>query len=349
MYRPLTLDPRPGPAEAAPDAPAAAEPLTHYESPASAAKAADSEAPTERLRPGRAEVGTPAGAPSLVGRCFDGFELLAEVGRGGMGVVYRAWQKSLLRMVALKMLRRDHAHDPVWLARFLEEARAVAGLSHPHIVQVYQVGECAAGHYFTMAFIDGPSLETVLQQGPLPVSRAVALLRTVARTVQYAHAKGILHRDLKPANVMLGPDRRPIVIDFGIAKSLGAAAALSPEGVMGTPAYMAPEQAGEEPARVGPQSDVYSLGALLYAMLTGRPPYTAGSALRTIQKVLAPEMPPAPRSLQPRVPAELEQICMTCLSKDPAQRYPTAQALAEELGRFQAARASRRASTAAKS
>src|SRR5262249_46390173 len=222
------------------------------------------------------------------------------------------------RMVAVKVLRAEHADHPVWLERFLAEARTAAGLGHPNIVHIYHVGQCAAGPYFVMEYVDGSSLETLVQKGPLPLVRVVALLRAVAGAVHYAHIRGILHRDLKPGNIIRDPAGRPVIIDFGIARSLGrAGSGTAAGGITGTPAYMAPEQAGEGCGPTGPPSDVYSLGAILYTMLTGRPPYAGHSVLRTILQAVASETPPALRSLQPQVPAELEQICLKCLHKDP--------------------------------
>ncbi len=271
---------------------------------------------------------------SLVGQTFGDFELQAELGRGGMGIVYKAWQKSLERPVAMKLLLSEHASNPQLLARFLAEARAAASLTHPNIVSVFQVGECIAGPYFVMEFIDGPSLESVLER-TVPIPWAVALLATVAEAVQHAHEKGIIHRDLKPANIMLQGSKRPVVMDFGIAKLLGKGAGMTQPGTLvGTPSYMPPEQAGEEPDKIGPHSDVYSLGAILYNLLSGKPPFEESSAIRTIYRVLSPDPPESIRLFRPEVPARLEQVCMKCLEKAPARRYASAQALADELKRL---------------
>jgi serine/threonine-protein kinase len=275
-------------------------------------------------------------------------ELLNEVGRGGIGVVYKARQTGLDRLVAVKLLRAEHAHDALHRSRFAAEGRALARLSHRNIVQVYHLGSCAAGPFFVMEFIHGPSLDQYLAQGPVPIDWAARLAQRLARAAHHAHCRGVVHRDLKPANVLLqlgadrvvaagqGPPRvRPKLIDFGLAKFLSEASTLTqPGAILGTPGYLAPEQADTEPGSVGPASDVYALGAILYALLTGRAPYQAGTALRTILQVVGPEMPPPVRALRSRVPARLERICMRCLGKQPAERYPTALALAVELRRF---------------
>jgi hypothetical protein len=271
--------------------------------------------------------------PSRVGLEFDDFVLLEEIGRGGMGIVYKARQKSLDRVVAIKLLPADPLSKPALLARFLAEARAAAGLSHPNIVSIYQVGQCPVGHYFAMEFIDGQDLEEKsVQDGrcrQMPLLWSVSLMIPVAQAVAFAHSRGIIHRDLKPANIMLDVHKRPVVMDFGIAKVMGQSKGLTAHGaILGTPAYMAPEQAGDEPDKVGPLCDVYSLGAILYRLLTGRVTYTADSTLLTLLKVIAPEMPPPVRGLRPEVPASLEQIVMKCLSKTPADRFASAKALA---------------------
>jgi serine/threonine protein kinase len=277
---------------------------------------------------------------ALVGQTFGDFELLEEIGRGSMGVVYKASQKSLDRYVALKLLMAEHAANPTFLQRFLTEARAAASLQHPNIVQVYQVGECIAGPYFVMEFIDGPALEALLDR-TIGVNWALSLVTKVAEAVQFAHSKGIIHRDLKPGNIMLQHSKRPVVMDFGIAKVIGKGAALTQHGTLiGTPAFMPPEQAGEEPHRIGPHSDVYSLGAVLYTLLAGRPPFFEDTALRTLMAVIAPDPPPPLHSFRPDVPPRVEQVCMKALAKDPAARYPTAQAFADELKRLRAARSS---------
>jgi serine/threonine protein kinase len=277
---------------------------------------------------------------SLVGYRFDDFELLEEIGRGGMGVVYKARQESLDRVVAVKMLLAEHFRNPVVLARFLSEAKAVAALDHPDIVKIHQIGECDHGHYFVMEYVDGQSLESLVDKGALPIAGVVVLTIILARAIDYAHSKGIIHRDLKPANIMLNRLRRPVIMDFGIAKMVGRTNSVTQEGVVvGTPSFMSPEQASEGSSPVGPASDVYSLGAILYAMLTGHAPFEEKTALATILKVISPDRPPSVRSYRPEVPAELERICLRCLEKRPEDRYPSAQALAEDLKRFRSGRA----------
>jgi serine/threonine protein kinase len=282
---------------------------------------------------------TLANAGSLIGAKFDGLEILCELGRGGMGVVYKARQINLDRFVALKMLLTDQFQNPIVLARFLAEAKAVAALDHPDIVKIYQIGQGPYGHYFAMEFIDGRTLDTVIKNGTIPIPSAVGIMIQLAKAVGYAHSKGIIHRDLKPANIMLKQMRRVVVMDFGIAKvaSREKSAAVTQHGVVvGTPSYMAPEQASDGTDPVGPASDVYSLGAILYAMLTSRPPFEEKTVLNTILKVISPEPPPAPSRLRPDVPAALEQLCMKCLAKKSADRYESAHALAEALRQFRA-------------
>jgi serine/threonine protein kinase len=274
----------------------------------------------------------PPRRPTLLGRSFGDLELLAELGTGGMGIVFKARQKSLDRLVAVKLLLSEYAQDPVRLGRFYAEARAAASLDHANIVQVYQVGECEVGHFFAMEYVDGKPLDVIIASRRIAIESAVAVTALVADAVHFAHSKGIVHRDLKPSNIMIDKARRPVVMDFGIVKFVGKSSSLTQQGVvMGTPAFMAPEQAGDVADEVGPLCDVYSLGAILYSMLTGRPPFEEETALRTILKVIGPDAPPSPRSLQPHVPEELDQICMRCLRKTPSERFPSAKALAEAL------------------
>jgi tetratricopeptide (TPR) repeat protein/tRNA A-37 threonylcarbamoyl transferase component Bud32 len=269
-----------------------------------------------------------AGAPAIAG-----YEVLSELGRGGMGVVYKARQAGLKRLVALKMILHGEHAEPEERARFRTEAEAVARLQHPNIVQIYEVGEQVGTPYFSLELVDGGSLAQKLAGAPQPPPEAAGLIRTLARAIHHAHAHGVVHRDLKPANVLLSPDGTPKITDFGLAKKLDEAGCTQAGAIMGTPSYMAPEQARGDPKRVGPAADVYALGAVLYECLTGRPPFRAASAWDTVLQVLGDE-PVPPTRLQPRTPRDLEVICLQCLRKDPARRYASAEALADDLGRF---------------
>jgi serine/threonine protein kinase len=295
------------------------------------------------------ESGSPANAirpRNLVGQCFDDLELLQELGRGGMGLVYKARQKSLDRLVAVKLLLADHYVDATRLARFHAEARAAASLTHTNIVQVYQVGACTLGHYFAMEYIDGKSLEAFIRKGNTSIAAATSVMAVVADAVHYAHGKGIVHRDLKPANIMIDRAKRPVVMDFGIAKFVGKTSLLTQQGVvMGTPAYMAPEQASGTPDDIGPRTDVYSLGAILYTLLTGRLPYEEETALKTVLKVIGPDMPMPVRRLRRGVPVDLDRIIMKCLNKKPADRFGDAQELAQAVRRFRTVKEEPAAST----
>jgi eukaryotic-like serine/threonine-protein kinase len=277
------------------------------------------------------------------GGVLDDFVWLKELGRGGMGVVFKARQKSLDRLVAVKMLLGDPAHNPTVLARFQAEARSAAALRHPNIVAVYQIGECADVHFFVMEYVKGPTLQAVLERQGLeqllPVAWAVNLMIPVVEAVHYAHTRGIIHRDLKPANIMIDrATNRPVVLDFGIARRMDEPAGLTRAGVViGTPSFMPPEQAGESVGAMGPASDVYALGAILYRILTGRLPYEAETALATLLLVAGPEMAPTVRQLRPDVPQSLSSICMKCLGKRPDDRYPSADLMAQALKNFLAA------------
>jgi eukaryotic-like serine/threonine-protein kinase len=270
-------------------------------------------------------------------RSFDGYDLLEEIGRGAMGVVYKAWDPRLKRYVALKMMLGGEYATTVELSRFRGEAQAAAGLSHRNIVPVYQVGAADGLLYFCMKLVEGTTLATRVRQGPLPPREAAQMVALIARAVDHAHRHGILHRDLKPSNVLLDEDDQPVVTDFGLAKRThggGSGGGLTQTGtIVGTPSYMAPEQAAAGAAEVGPASDVYSLGAILYELLTGRPPFQASSAADVLLLVRSEEAI-RPRLLSPQIHPDLELICLKCLEKRPEHRYPTAQRLADDLEAF---------------
>ncbi len=270
------------------------------------------------------------------------YELLRELGRGGMGVVYQARQTSLKRLVALKMILAGPHAGAGELARFRTEAEAVARLQHPNIVQIHEIGSHEGHPYFSLEFCPGGSLADRLDGTPLPAQQAAQMVETLARAIQAAHQAGVVHRDLKPANVLLTADGTLKVTDFGLAKKLDEAVGQTASGaIMGTPSYMAPEQAEGKGKEVGPAADVYALGAILYELLTGRPPFRAASPLETLIQVVIDE-PAPPRRLQSGTPKDLETICLKCLRKEPAARpgsagrYVSALALAEDLRRFQA-------------
>jgi hypothetical protein len=272
------------------------------------------------------------GAACPVVQRFGDYELIKELGRGGMGVVFKARETALNRLVAVKMLLPGALPDDGELRRFQTEAEAAACLQHPNIVSVHRVGVQDGRHYYAMDLIDGPSLAQRLARGPLPGCAAARYMAAIARAIDHAHRHGVLHRDLKPGNILLDADDQPHVADFSLAKRLTAGAGCTRTGsVLGTPSYMAPEQATGA-KEVGPACDVYGLGALLYELLTGRPPFRADTPLETILQVLERE-PAAPRSLNPRADRDLETICLKCLNKDPAHRYPSAAAVADDLER----------------
>ncbi len=287
-----------------------------------------------------------------------GYEVLGELGRGGMGVVYQARQVGLNRVVALKMILAGGHAGEAERARFRLEAEAVARLQHPNIVQIYEVGEVQGRSYFSLEFVGGGTLASRLNRQPQPPRPAAQLVAVLARAVHAAHQAGIVHRDLKPGNVLLqNPEDRgqwtedsqasalssvlcplsscfPKITDFGLAKRLDAEAGLTQSNaILGTPSYMAPEQAESKTRAIGPPADIYALGAILYECLTGRPPFLADTPIDTILQVVS-DNPAPPSRLQSRVPGELEAVCLKCLAKDPRQRYPSAAALAEDLERY---------------
>ncbi len=267
------------------------------------------------------------------------FELLEEIGRGGMGVVYLARQKSLDRQVALKMVREAHLASDADRARFRVEAEASARLTHPNIVTVYEVGDAAGQAYFCMEYVSGPTLaQTIAKNGPMTPRDAAQLLAPIARAVQHAHEQGILHRDLKPSNVLLAAQNTPKVTDFGLAKRIDGTGTLTRTGaIVGTPSYMSPEQATGK-KELTAAADTYSLGAILYEMLTGHPPFQASHPVDTLLMVLEQDAIP-PRQLNPSLDRDIEMICLKCLQKPPGLRYASAKSLADDLDSYLAGEA----------
>jgi serine/threonine-protein kinase len=264
-----------------------------------------------------------------------GYQVEAMLGHGGMGVVFRARHLRLGRLIALKMALAGSYAGPHERERFRREAEAVAALCHPNVVQVYDVGDADGRSYFTMELMEGGSLARKLSGAPQPPRQAAALIATLAGALQAAHEAGVVHRDLKPGNILLTADGTPKVADFGLARRLDADERLTFSGAfIGTPSYTAPEQALGDRGAVGPRTDVYALGAILYECLTGRPPFRAGTAEATLRQVVADE-PVAPRRLNPSVPRDLETVCLKCLHKEPCQRYSSASELADDLRRFE--------------
>ena len=289
------------------------------------------------------------------------YVILEELGRGGMGVVYKAHHRPLNRLVAIKMLLAGNSANEEQRIRFLIEAEAVAQLQHPNIVQLYEISEYEGRPFFALEYVAGVSLARYLQAKPLTPDEAVAILEPIVWAVQHAHERGILHRDLKPANILIsesesatiakeevpanrvgmGDPKTAIakVADFGLAKQLFGVQDLTASGMaIGTPNYMAPENALGNAKQMGLRSDIFSLGAILYEMLTGKPPFLAETPVQTMMKVVHEE-PEAISRLQPNVPRDLTTICYRCLEKDPARRYPNAKALADDLHRFRAGKA----------
>ena len=262
---------------------------------------------------------------------FGDYELLEEIGRGGQGVVYRAHQKSLNRTVALKVISLGPWATEAHLKRFRREAEAAASLDHPLIVPIHEVGEREGCCYFSMNFVEGGQLDEVVRREAIPIRRAVELIAKVARTVHYAHEHGILHRDIKPGNILLDVKGEPHLTDFGLARLVETESTVTRTlDVMGTPSYMAPEQAAGNNAAVSSATDIYGLGAVFYQLLTGHPPFTGGTTFETVRLVLDTE-PRSPRLINPKVDRDLSTICLKCLEKDPKRRYSSALALAEDL------------------
>ncbi|MGO9469832.1 MAG: protein kinase domain-containing protein [Isosphaeraceae bacterium] len=280
------------------------------------------------------ELAAPGGITPAPPRSIAGYDIREELGRGGMGIVFKALERRLNRVVAIKTVSETTFTAPLQLRRFLAEAEVIARLSHPNIIPIYAVGEEAGRPYFSLELAEGGNLSERLAKGPITGRQAALLVETLARAVSAAHAAGIIHRDLKPSNVLLASDGTPKIGDFGLAKLLGDDSARTLSGeVLGTPSYMAPEQAEGRSRDVGPAADIYALGAILYQALTGRPPFLGASAIETMKLVVSTEAVP-PRRLRPDVPRDLETITLKCLEKDPRGRYPDAGALADDLRRF---------------
>src|SRR5215470_10402493 len=272
-------------------------------------------------------------AAELLGELGE-YELLEEVGRGGQGVVFRARQKSLNRIVALKVIRLGQWASKAHLRRFRLEAEAAARLEHPGIVPIHDVGERDGSCYFSMKFVEGGQLDAVAKREPMPIRRDAELIAKIARTVHYAHEHGILHRDIKPGNILLDRKGEPHLTDFGLARLVESESSVTQTlDVLGTPSYMAPEQAVGNNAAVSSATDVYGLGAVLYQLLTGQPPFAGGTTYETIKLLLDTE-PRQPRVLNPKIDRDLSTICLKCLEKDPQRRYASALALAEDLDRW---------------
>jgi Protein kinase domain/Cache domain len=292
------------------------------------------------------EPGCETAIPDEVLPELPGYDVLRELGRGGMGVVYQARQAGLERLVALKVLLGGRHASASSRARFKAEVESIARLQHPNLIQVFDVGEHAGHTFFSMEYVGGGNLEERIESRPLPARDAAELVALLARAMHAAHERGVIHRDLKPANVLVsvssGREEEwgvrglgiPKITDFGLAKRMDVTSSETrTEQIMGTPSYMAPEQAKGQSRQVGPATDVYALGAILYRLLSGRPPFLAEAAIETIRQV-AEDEPVPPRQVQPTVPVDLETICLKCLQKQPAQRYESAAALADDLRRF---------------
>src|SRR5213592_4362179 len=264
---------------------------------------------------------------------FGDYELLEEIGRGGQGVVYRARQKSLNRTVALKVIGLGQWATQAHLKRFRREAESAANLDHPCIVPIYDVGEREGSCYFSMKFIDGGQLDEVAKRTPISIRNAAELIAKLARAVHYAHEHGILHRDIKPGNILVDAKGEPHLTDFGLARLLETKSTVTHTmDVLGTPSYMAPEQASGRNEQLTSATDVYGLGAVFYQLLTGHPPFAGGTTYETVRLVLETE-PRQPRLLNPKIDRELSTICLKCIEKDPKRRYSSALALAEDLER----------------
>jgi len=271
---------------------------------------------------------------SPVKKLFGKYELLGEIGRGGMGIVYKARQQDLNRIVALKMIQASEWASAEEVSRFRAEARAAARLRHRNIVGIFEVGEELGRHFFAMDFVEGQSLAAVIGNQPLPPEKAARWMVSIAQAVEHLHSQGVIHRDLKPSNILIDRSDEPMVTDFGLAKMFDGDPGTTRTGtILGTPSYMSPEQASGQNTQVNARSDVYSLGAVLYEMLSGRPPFREAKPLDTLVQVLEGEPVPL-RKLVPGIPRALELICFKALEKDPGRRYASAEELAADLTRF---------------
>src|SRR4030095_1206039 len=276
----------------------------------------------------------PLSTENLFPRGFGNYELLEEIARGGMGVVYKARQKSLNRVVALKMILAGPFASKQTILRFRAEAEAAANLHHPNIVAIHETGEADGRHYFSMDYVEGSNLADLVREGLLPFRKAAEYVQKVAEAVHSAHEHKVLHRDLKPSNVLIDRSDEPRITDSGRTKRLTGTSELTATGqLLGSPSYMPPEQASSKRGTYGPHSDVYALGAILYHLLTGRPPFQAENLTDTLEQLLNDD-PVPPRQLNLSVPQDLETICLKCLEKEPVKRYATAHQVAEELARF---------------
>ncbi|NIP84031.1 MAG: protein kinase, partial [Planctomycetales bacterium] len=275
-----------------------------------------------------------APGPGSQVRFFGDYELLEEIDRGGMGIVYKARQISLDKLVALKMILAGRFATEEDVRRFHTEARAAANLKHPHIVPVYEVGEQEGQLYFSMDYIEGQDLHEAISEHPLPPRKAAAYVAIVARAIAYAHTQGVLHRDLKPSNILIDKNDQPWITDFGLAKRAEGDSQLTATGqVLGTPEYMPPEQAQGDRQHIGPRSDVYSLGAVLYTLITGDPPFQGENVTATLLQVIHNQPVPIRKVIR-SVDRDLDTICLKCLEKQPSSRYGTADELADELERY---------------
>jgi len=286
--------------------------------------------PTDETLP----VAAPAAHASATPTDFAGYEILGELGRGGMGIVYKARDAKLNRIVALKVLIAGEGASQEQVERFFREAESAAKLKHPNIVPIHELNIHAGKHYFTMDFVEGTPLDEVIESGELTPQKSMEYMEQVARAVHHAHEQGVIHRDLKPSNIIISNDGRPMVMDFGLAKEVDVEGGLTQSGTaLGTPQYMSPEQASGASRDVGPVSDVYALGAVLYEMLTGRPPFVADNIMSLLNAVVG-EDPVPPRMVDPRIPRDAEVICLKCLEKELGRRYQSAKELREDCQRL---------------